>query len=95
MNARLQEDAAPAREVNPDISAELEEILRRALARDPRQRYASARDFAADLRHPSGVHAEARPPARPPLPKKVLLYSTLAAIPVTIFALLLYVAGRQ
>jgi len=95
MNARLQTDAAPAREVNPDLSAELEAILCRALERDPRQRYASAREFAADLRQPSGVRAGTRPQGRAPLPKKVLVYSTLAAIPVTIFALLLFVAGRQ
>ncbi|HEX2734946.1 MAG TPA: protein kinase [Polyangiaceae bacterium] len=34
---------------NPEVSPDLEAVLMRALARDPRQRYQSARDFCIDL----------------------------------------------
>jgi len=39
----------PVRRLNPDVPRELERILRRALARDPRKRYPAARDMAEDL----------------------------------------------
>jgi serine/threonine-protein kinase len=37
------------RQMNPDVTPELERILHRALARDPNHRYRSARDLARDL----------------------------------------------
>jgi serine/threonine-protein kinase len=64
MNHRLIGDPVPPREMNPEISAELQEILYRALERDPRHRYASAREFAWDLRHPQRVGAADRPELR-------------------------------
>ncbi len=39
----------PPRAVNPEIPARLEEILLRALARDPAERYQQSRDFQEDL----------------------------------------------
>jgi hypothetical protein len=45
----------PPREIDPTISPELEEIVYRVLERDPKKRYASARDFAWDLAHPRHV----------------------------------------
>ena len=39
----------PPRAVNPEIPARLEEILLRALARDPEDRYQQSRDFQEDL----------------------------------------------
>ncbi|HTU03752.1 MAG TPA: serine/threonine-protein kinase, partial [Candidatus Sulfotelmatobacter sp.] len=94
MNARLHGDPVPPRSLKPDLSPQLEEILLLALERDPRNRYAAARDLAGDLRRPGWVRRAARP-APQPLPKRVLFYSTLAAIPATILALLLYVARHQ
>jgi serine/threonine-protein kinase len=59
MNDRLVNDPIPPREFNPEISVEMQEIIYRALARDPENRYASAREFAADLAHPENVDAAA------------------------------------
>jgi len=94
MNARLKGDPAPLRESEPGLSPQLEEISSRALQRDPKMRYASAREFAHDLEDPARVRVGARLESRPK-PKRVLVYSVLAAIPATIFALLLYIAGHQ
>jgi eukaryotic-like serine/threonine-protein kinase len=41
----------PARSLAPDFPAELETIIMKAMARDPRQRYESARELASDLDH--------------------------------------------
>jgi serine/threonine-protein kinase len=39
----------PIRDINPDVPEELEWVMLRALARDPNERYLSARDFGRDL----------------------------------------------
>ena len=87
-------DPLPPREVEPGISPQLQEIVLRALKRDPRDRYATAREFAADLEHPQNVVVGKRvlQEQREPLSKQILFYSGLAAIPAIIFGLLLYVA---
>ncbi len=46
----LQEDMPRPRQILPTLPAELEAIILRCTARDPDQRYASARAVAADLR---------------------------------------------
>jgi serine/threonine protein kinase len=55
MHLRSMVDAPCPGEINPTISARLREIIRRALARDPAGRFASARAFAWNL---SAVLAE-------------------------------------
>ena len=57
MNDRLVNDPVPPREINPEISPEMQEIIFRALERDPEKRYASARQFAHDLEHPEKVRS--------------------------------------
>ncbi len=49
LNARVTGDPAAPRKINPDISAQAEEIVLRALQRDPRDRYESAEAMKADL----------------------------------------------
>jgi serine/threonine-protein kinase len=49
MNLRLCVDPPSLCEINPEISTRLEAIVHRALARDPDDRYASAREFASNL----------------------------------------------
>ena len=55
MQNRLVNDPVPPRKIDPSITPELEEIVYRALERDPKSRYSSAGEFANDLLHPEGV----------------------------------------
>jgi eukaryotic-like serine/threonine-protein kinase len=101
MNDRLLNNPVPPREIDPSITPELQEIIYRALERDPKNRYATARDFAGDLQHPEKVGVAVRPELhnwknrRTPWGKKILFYVALALLPVVIFALLLYVARHS
>jgi serine/threonine-protein kinase len=100
MNERVLHDPRPARKLRSEISAELQEILDRALERDPRRRYATASEMALELEHQERVAVEdgARRPAlraRFPLDKrKAMLYAGLALLPVLIFGLMVAMAGR-
>jgi len=49
LNLRVLVDAAPPSEINPEISPQLEDVVFRAIARDPAKRIASAREFAGEL----------------------------------------------
>jgi|SRR5579871_1947575 len=98
MNDRLENNPVPPRELNPDISLQLQEVIYRALEREPANRYASARQFAWDLQHQEDIGIADRPELhdwkwhREPLYKRALFYGLLAAIPLTVFGLLLFVA---
>jgi len=98
MNDRLLNNPVPPREIDPSITPELQEIIYRALERDPKNRYASARDFAWDLEHLDKVGVAVRAELsnwkdrRRPRSRQILFYVGLALIPVVIFWLLLYVA---
>jgi serine/threonine-protein kinase len=101
MNERLLNNPIPPRELNPELSPEIQEVLYRAMERNPRNRYGSARDFAHDLEHLDQVGVvEDRPELhnwkkrRSPWARRILMYVVLALIPVVIFGLLLYVARR-
>ena len=101
MNDRLLNNPVPPREVDPAVTPQLQEIIYRALEREPKNRYASARDFAWDLQHQDQVGVAERPELhdwkerRSPWAKRILLYVGLALIPVVIFGLLLYVARHS
>jgi len=98
MNDRLLNNPVPPREIDPTITPHLQEIVYRALERDPKQRYVSAHEFAWDLEHQDEVGIAERPELtdwkkkRAPWLRKVLFYAMLALIPVIIFGLLLWVA---
>ncbi len=100
MNERLLNDPPPPRELNPEISPELQEILYRALERDPRHRYATAHEMAWDLEHQEQVGVEERDVRsvghgrRKGLNKRMLLYAGLALIPMVLFGLMLLLARR-
>ena len=49
LNAVLQCDYKPPRQLRPDLPVELEAVVQKALMLDPALRYQSAADFAADL----------------------------------------------
>ena len=101
MNDRLLNNPVPPRELVPSITPQLQEIIYRALERDPKNRYPNARDFAWDLEHLDQVGVSDRSALhdwknrRTPWPKKVLFYIALALIPVVIFGLLLWVAKHS
>jgi eukaryotic-like serine/threonine-protein kinase len=100
MNERLLNNPVPPRELNPEISPELQEIIYRAIEREPRNRYPSAREFAHDLAHPEEVGIADRAELtnwrqrREPWQKKAMLYLGLALIPIIIFTLLIWIAKR-
>jgi serine/threonine-protein kinase len=98
MNDRLLNNPMPPRELDPSISPQLQEIIYRALERDPANRYQTAAEFAHDLEHPEDVGVADRPEMRDwrqrrsPLVRRVLFYLLLVLIPLVIFGVLLYVA---
>jgi serine/threonine protein kinase len=100
MNDRLLNNPIPPREIDPSISPNLQEIIYRAIERDPKNRYANAAELANDLLHQDQVGVEDRAELRDwknrrtPWVRKVLFYVMLAMIPVVIFGLLLYFAKR-
>jgi serine/threonine protein kinase len=61
MNARLGNDPTPPREINPEVSPQLQAIVCRALARDPQNRYATASKMAWDLSHQDQVAVQVAP----------------------------------
>jgi serine/threonine-protein kinase len=100
MNDRLMNNPIPPREANPEISPEMQEVIYRALEREPQNRYATANEFAWDLEHLDQVGVADRPELRDwkirrtPLAKQILFYVAMALIPVVIFGLLLLIAKR-
>jgi len=98
MNDRLLNSPMPPREIDPAISPQLQEIIYRALERDPRNRYGSAHEFALDLAHPEKVGVTDRAETeqwktkKSALPRMILKYVILALIPVLILGLMYYVA---
>jgi serine/threonine-protein kinase len=100
MNDRLLNNPIPPREIDPSISPQLQEIIYRALERDPKNRYATAKEFAHDLEHQDQVGVAERvelrdwKKRRTPWLRRILFYIMLALIPVVIFSLMLYIARR-
>ena len=99
MNDRLLNNPVPPREVDPTVTPQLQEIIYRALEREPAKRYQSAREFAHDLQHPEQVGvAEDREELsnwkarKQPGTRQVLFYVAMALVPIVIFGILLWVA---
>ena len=109
MNERLHRDPTPPPEINPEISRPLQDIICRAMERDPRNRYASAREMAVEFERPdrSGTAAavDEQVPRRcqqhpsgnryKSFLKRVLTYACLAMIPAFLFGLMLLVAHHN
>jgi serine/threonine-protein kinase len=100
MNERVLNDPKPARKLRPAISAPLQEILYRALERDPRHRYATANEMAWELEHQDQVGVEEEDGRkvsgglRLPAARKLALYGSLALVPLVLFVLMLLLARR-
>ena len=101
MNDRLLNQPVPPRQLEPSITPQIQEIVYRAMEREPKNRYASAREIAHDLLHQSEVGIAARPDAeqwktrRSPGRRRVVLYAALVLIPLLLFGLLVLVSRRS
>jgi serine/threonine protein kinase len=98
MNDRLVNSPIPPREANPQIPPELQEVIYRAIEREPQNRYSTANEFAWDLEHLDQVGVAERPELhdwkkrRTPWIRKILFYAAMALIPIVVFGFLLFVA---
>ena len=99
MNERLLNNPVPPREADPAVTPQLQEIIYRALEREPAKRYQSAREFSHDLQHPEQVGvADDREELsnwktrKQPRTRQILFYVAMALVPIVIFGILLWVA---
>lgn len=101
MNDRLLNHPLPPRVADPSISLQLQEVIYRALERDPKKRYARASEFKHDLEHLDEVGVEDRDEIRnwhkrkAHLPRKIAYYGALALIPVVLLLIMILVAHHH
>ena len=101
MNDRLLNHPLPPRVADPSVSPQLQEVIYRALERDPKNRYARASEFKHDLEHLDEVGVEDRDEIRnwhkrkAHLPRKIAYYGALALIPVVILLIMVLVARHH
>jgi len=101
MNERVLMDPVPARKLNPEITPQLDEILHRAMVREPRHRYSTAADMAWELEHQEQVGVDETSERHPalrgmklPNARRMLLYAGLALVPIAIFVLMMALARQ-
>jgi len=101
MNDRLLNQPPPPTTINPSVTPEMQEIIYRAMERDPNNRYPSAREFAHDLMHPETVGVRERleeaqwEKRQSPGARRFLFYAALVLLPLLVFGLLLFVAKHH
>jgi serine/threonine-protein kinase len=101
MNDRLLNHPTPPRVADPSVSPQLQEIIYRALERDPTNRYAKAQAFKWDLEHQDQVGVEDREELKnwqkrkSHTLRKILYYGGLALIPVAVLLLMMLVAHHH
>ncbi|MGA3081011.1 MAG: serine/threonine-protein kinase [Terracidiphilus sp.] len=101
MNDRLLNHPMPPSVADPSISPQLQEVLYRALERDPKNRYSKASEFAWDLAHLDQVGVEDRAELRnwekrkSQSLRKILYYGFLILIPAALFLVMYLVAHRH
>jgi serine/threonine protein kinase len=100
MNERLLRPPIPPREAEPGITPQLEEVLYRALEREPRNRYATAQEFMLDLRNLEKVGVSDREEARhwrrrsSGKKRRSLFWVALILIPLLLFVAMLLLAHQ-
>jgi serine/threonine-protein kinase len=100
MNERLLNHPIPPTVADPSVTPQLQEVIYRALEREPKNRYATAHDFLWDLEHLDEVGVQDRPELRDwdkrksQTTRKILYYGLLAMIPVAVL-LVMYLASRH
>lgn len=98
MHDRVVNHPVPPREINPAISLQLQEILYRALERDPKNRYARAGELSWDLSHQDQVGVADRMEVEDwqkrhlPWTRSLAIYAALGLVPAGVLGLLLYIA---
>jgi serine/threonine protein kinase len=102
MNDRLTNYPVPPREIEASITPQLQEIIYRAMERDPANRYGHAHEMLWDLEHQEEVGVASDrlelhewKVRKTSWHKKVLFYAMLALIPMVIFGLLFFVAKHS
>jgi serine/threonine-protein kinase len=87
--------------LNHPVSPQLQEVLYRALERDPKNRYPNAHAFLHDLQHLDTVGPQDREELRnwqrrkSQLSRKILYYGALAMIPVVVLLLMMLLARHH
>ena len=100
-NDRLLNHPLPPREAEPSITPQLQEVLYRALERDPVKRYATARQFVWDLENLDKVGVEDRAELREwrnrtsGTKRKAIFYVALALIPFVLLGLMVLMMHRK
>jgi serine/threonine-protein kinase len=101
MNDRLLNHPLPPSVADPSITPQLQEVLYRALERDPKNRYTKAHEFAWDLEHLDRVGVEDRAELRnwqkrkSQLSRKILYYGGLALLPVLVLLMMILLARHR
>jgi len=101
MNDRLINHPLPPREAEPSITPELQEVLYRALEREPKNRYPTAHSFAHDLEHLDKVGVAERTELtdwkqrKSGTTQKALYIIGLALIPFVLIAIMMLLAHRH
>jgi serine/threonine-protein kinase len=101
MNERLLNPPLPPRSLRSSISPQLQEILYRALEREPKNRYHSAKELAFDLEHQEEVGVAARVEegrwrrSQSQKRRRIVFYVALTLLPLFVFGLLLLVARHH
>jgi len=101
LNIKLHNDPPSPRKIAPEIPLALEDIILRAVERDPKNRYHDAKELAWDLEHQDQVAASLSTerhtshPSQGASERHLFPYVILGLIPIFILALLLYVAGHS
>jgi serine/threonine protein kinase len=87
MQAKLNQEARPPRDVYAGIDPKIEEIILRAIERSPRERYPTAKEMLIDLEHPELVTPRDRSSRKgPPLyerlhfPRRLLMPLVLVLV---------------
>jgi eukaryotic-like serine/threonine-protein kinase len=97
MNDRLRNSPRPPREINPAIPPQLQTVIHHALERDPRRRYATARNFGYALEHLDEVDADETPQGFEAIHphfsqlRDAIFFAPLALIPAILLTLLICV----
>lgn len=101
MNDRLLNHPVPPTVADPSVSPQLQEVLYRAMERDPQNRYPNAHAFLHDLEHLDQVGVEDRDELKnwqrrkSQLSRKILYYGALALIPVAVLLIMILLARHR